>query len=495
MIYEFEGLMENCRNEEEAPLNYTATLIETIEKMINMIRFCVVITGNEADAYTLFEVLNDRSLTIEDLDLTKNLLFKWYCNHTSEEENVKDKTIEKADQMWVEDIFSAMTRKEEAKLISFFAAEYFTADESQKFNDTARYRESIEKNYLQTRRSYEGVDLLNDIKIYYMIAITLKEMGFRYQKKAEKVIETETSGQKSITYRTLNLLNALKLYGVMPAIINFILKRYITLYEVGTTKEYDISRFTDYIKGLANDKENVMDEYKEIHDISYELWRYALLAKDSEIPRTIAKKYIVRNYVGNTDFEFKANIDVDLKGEFREWVYDWKYGSADAQLKAKVLFINLFENSKEHHLLRKLPARIQFNTKAVQLDHMEAEEPDTAAKEKYFEPCNPHETREMYVNSIGNFMIMDRDNNTKKTNFPLQDAMQVYDKMAPGHWMITEVKELLADDKFSKEVVIAGEPYRIPKEEFFNERKARLFSYFYALLQRGLHESESNIVD
>ena len=495
LIYEFEGLMENCRNEEEAPLNYTATLIETIEKMINMIRFCVVITGNEADAYTLFEVLNDRSLTIEDLDLTKNLLFKWYCNHTSEEENVKDKTIEKADQMWVEDIFSAMTRKEEAKLISFFAAEYFTADESQKFNDTARYRESIEKNYLQTRRSYEGVDLLNDIKIYYMIAITLKEMGFRYQKKAEKVIETETSGQKSITYRTLNLLNALKLYGVMPAIINFILKRYITLYEVGTTKEYDISRFTDYIKGLANDKENVMDEYKEIHDISYELWRYALLAKDSEIPRTIAKKYIVRNYVGNTDFEFKANIDVDLKGEFREWVYDWKYGSADAQLKAKVLFINLFENSKEHHLLRKLPARIQFNTKAVQLDHMEAEEPDTAAKEKYFEPCNPHETREMYVNSIGNFMIMDRDNNTKKTNFPLQDAMQVYDKMAPGHWMITEVKELLADDKFSKEVVIAGEPYRIPKEEFFNERKARLFSYFYALLQRGLHESESNIVD
>lgn len=37
------------------PLNYTATLIETIEKMINMIRFCVVITGNEADAYTLLK--------------------------------------------------------------------------------------------------------------------------------------------------------------------------------------------------------------------------------------------------------------------------------------------------------------------------------------------------------------------------------------------------------------------------------------------------------
>ena len=52
-------------------------------------------------------------------------------------------------------------------------------------------------------------------------------------------------------------------------------------------------------------------------------------------------------------------------------------------------------------------------------------------------------------------MIMDRDNNTKKTNFPLQDAMQVYDKMAPGHWMITEVKELLADDNIS-EIMING---------------------------------------
>ena len=61
--------------------------------------------------------------------------------------------------------------------------------------------------------------------------------------------------------------------------------------------------------------------------------------------------------------------------------------------------------------------------------------------------------------------------------------------------MITEVTELLAEDKFSKEDVIAGESHRIRREEFFNERKARLFSYFYALLQRGLHESESNIVD
>lgn len=41
--------------------------------MLEHIKFCVIITGNENDAYTLFEVLNDRALDIEDLDLIKNL--------------------------------------------------------------------------------------------------------------------------------------------------------------------------------------------------------------------------------------------------------------------------------------------------------------------------------------------------------------------------------------------------------------------------------------
>ena len=53
-------------------------------------------------------------------------------------------------------------------------------------------------------------------------------------KTPDDMIKVRNLGKKSITYRTLNLLNALKLYGVMPAIINFILKRYITLYEQKT---------------------------------------------------------------------------------------------------------------------------------------------------------------------------------------------------------------------------------------------------------------------
>lgn len=493
LCYEFQALKENCGIEpiNVTPLNYAKMLIEAIDKMLLNISLCAVVTTSEKDAYTLFEVLNDRSMTIEDLDLTKNLLFKWYCNHTDENEVTKDKNIEKADKLWVEDIFSAMSRKEEAKLISFLTAEYLTADESQKFKDTARYRESIEKNYLEEKQRYDGADLLNDIKIYQMIATILREMEFCYQKKAEKVVETEAKGQKSIVYRSLNLLHALKQYGVMPAIVNIILNKYI---ESNTEKEYDITKFEAYVRILKDDADHSRIEYKEIYELSYDLWKYVLLAKDYDIPRTFAKQYIKRNYAAQSDVEYRPVVSADeVKNELKKWLYDWKYGSGDQQLKAKVLFINLFEMVKDQKTLKLAATRTKFATADIQLDHMEAKNPIAAASEKYFEPSNTNETRESYIDGIGNFMIMDRKDNNNKNNLPLQDALKFYDAMAPNHWMVMEVKELLQDEHFSNRVVIMNELYQVPNEEFFKERKARLFSYFYAMLQRGLGDTEVTI--
>ena len=159
----------------------------------------------------------------------------------------------------------------------------------------------------------------------------------------------------------------------------------------------------------------------------------------------------------------------------------WKYGSGDQQLKAKVLFINLFEMVKDQKTLKLAATRTKFATADIQLDHMEAKNPIAAALEKYFEPSNTNETRESYIDGIGNFMIMDRKDNNNKNNLPLQDALKFYDAMAPNHWMVMEVKELLQDEHFSN---------RVPNEEFFKERKARLFSYFYAMLQRSLDDTE-----
>ncbi|MBO5373448.1 MAG: DUF262 domain-containing protein [Lachnospiraceae bacterium] len=487
--YEFNGLTEHCVNKGESPLEYTAMIIKAIEGMLKKIKVCVIITGNENDAYTLFEVLNDRSMAIEDLDLIKNLFYKWYCNNTTDSDFLIDKNIEKADEIWVEEVFSSSTGKEQAKLISFLAAEYFTADDALKFNDTARYRESIEKNYLERCKPYNGTNLMNDISIYQMLSIMLKDIDFKYQKKAEKVLASECDGMKSITYRTLNLLHALKLYGVLPAITNIIIRKYIDLQKDTCDTEINIKKFQEFMKGLIDSTQQNDERYKDIHRVAYDFWRYALLAKNAELPRQIAKKIISRNHMFSSDIQYKvSSYDSQIKGEFTEWINNWKYGSGDSQLKVKVLFINLFETNKQDNQLSLLATRTKFATTEIQLDHMEAQHPSAVAREKYFEPTDSNEAREAYIHSIGNIMIMDREGNDEKNNLPLSDALRFYDEMSPNHWMITEVKEMLKDDKYSKEVLIVDEIYRVPKAEFFTERRARLLKYFSALLHRELDE-------
>lgn len=50
---------------------YIKKLSQAIKKILEKIKLCVVVTGKEKDAYTLFEVLNDRNFPVEDLELIK----------------------------------------------------------------------------------------------------------------------------------------------------------------------------------------------------------------------------------------------------------------------------------------------------------------------------------------------------------------------------------------------------------------------------------------
>lgn len=105
-------------------------------------------TGNEKDAYTLFEVLNDRALEVDDLDLIKNLFFKEYCNKSSDADNLVDKNMEKLDDIWGNEIFTPEMGVRETKLISYLGTLFLTEDETVFTNQIQRYREVIEDKYL-----------------------------------------------------------------------------------------------------------------------------------------------------------------------------------------------------------------------------------------------------------------------------------------------------------------------------------------------------------
>lgn len=479
---------------DEKPVEHIVALENIMKKILENINFCVVVTGREKDAYTLFEVLNDRNFPIEDLELIKNLFYKYYCKKNENDEST-DEYIEKADTKWGK-IFSDVTgKKEQSKLISYLAAQYFTADGRLKYNDNEKYREAIEKEYLNKKQHYDGKSLLNDICIYEMLSIILDEFDFKYQKKAENVIKAERENAKSITYKALNLFNALKLYGVIPAVTNIIIKKFLEkhkLDELGT--DGYIKVFRGYVQGIKNDSTNSNIEYEQIHRVAYDLWRFALLAQNSDKPRSIAKDYIARVDVPHSDYVLRVETQqMDaLNEEFRRWINAWKYGNENSQLKVKVLFINLFNSNKIENTLIFNKTGTNFKTDNIQLDHLEPDKMDTIAVEKYFEPSSKL-PRETYTDSLGNFMIMDADSNNDKSTMPLQTALKVYDEMAGGHWLVKEIHELFNDSECGTDKKIDGGNYRTPNEEFFSRRKRRLICYFKALLNKRFDDDKVEV--
>lgn len=295
----------------------------------------------------------------------------------------------------------------------------------------------------------------------------------------------------------MHLLNALRQYGVIPAITNMIIKSFVDTH-IDFDKKIKIEEFSDYLDRIINDYKNDNPEIKEIHTVSFMLWRCALLAKSADAPRTEAKGIIAQNNVfrNETVSALKQTTLNDITKEFDEWTGDWKYGSRnDADLKVKVLFINLFYTNKNLKKLQLGATSHSFNTSNIQLDHMEAHKVDESAAEKYFTPSNEGEDRDQYVNSLGNFMIMDQENNNNKNNKPLQFALEYYDDMSPNHWMITEVRDMLKNDEYSRKVCVGTSEYYVPKENFFVERKNRLLKYFKALLvNRTLDDTSMDIL-
>ena len=148
--YEFKALFERALSTGDNPTQATRKLIRYVDGMIESIKFCVILTGNENDAYTLFEVLNDRAMEVDDLDLIKNLFLRQYCNTSREEDSLVDKIVGEIDAQWGEQVFRPGLSQARAKMISYLGAVFLTADSSIHSNKTERFREVIDTTVLRT---------------------------------------------------------------------------------------------------------------------------------------------------------------------------------------------------------------------------------------------------------------------------------------------------------------------------------------------------------
>lgn len=476
------GIMEICEK-----------AIELADGIIRNMSLCIVLTENENDANKLFEVLNDRSMKVEDLELIKNHFYKEYCTKSSDSDEQKDVRIAELDELWADKIFCG-NGEFRNKLISYLAAVYFTCDKELGYKDDAKLKDAIEKNYSSRNypvggKPYTYNDILADFNTYYAVKMILDLFEVKAQKLNEVSLKAEQES-KSITYKTMHLLNALKFHAVIPALTNVIISAYAKKHSL-TDINFENS-FKGYIKGLIEDKEHVNVEYKKIHQCAYMLWVAAIKGKDFVIPRTIAKR-IISNYghVGFSDdnMDFQGMEINELDSELEKWLNDWTFSSGKT-FAIKILLLNLLltqriyvDDAYKASSVKLKVAALVYNLDAgkLQLDHLEANIINSSAPQNYY-LSHDTEKRQKDVNGyIGNFMILDAADNNQKNNVPLYNAMKYYSGIKTS-WLIEDISSMIADPVFFDIQT------NVPREEFFIERSKRLKKYIKAFLKKQLDD-------
>ena len=456
-------------------------MFEYLNYMLEHITFCVITTENKNDAYTLFEVLNDRAKAINDIDLIKNLFFRTYCeNQSVDDDNAVDTKIGLLDTIWG-DVFSPNMQKNKSKLVQYLSTIYLTKSSTINYKDDQKFRESMQE-YLDAKTHYEYEDIRRDFNIYRMMKILVDKINFSYDKSTDKVLYAENSSNYSITYKAFHLLRRLELNGVLVALAFHIIYLYENQFMNG---DLNVDDFKRYLDELINDANNDNAYYRDIHRTAFELRRAALLSKNEDKPRDIAIKFIKNLEIGTTSFVDLSSVELELKKQFINWTDSWKYNSGNQDLKLKVLFMELLRTRKEQDTLSfdATPRRLN-DSKEIQLDHLEAQNIIEESVEKYFTPKSSTDLREQYVNCLGNMMILDSKNNNKKNNKPLWYALSFYDDFS-DHWVVEEIKEMLNSEEYSNKQA----DIRVPNENFFNERRKKMQEYFVSLLVRKFDET------
>lgn len=497
----FANVKEQAKKENPNPRDNLASInnyISVIADLMKNLSFCIVVTENEDDAYKLFEVLNDRSLGMQDLELIKNHFYREYCTKSGEEDNtVIDSNISELEEIWNRDVFED-AGSVESRLISYFAAVYFTSNKDLDNKNDAKYKNNInecysDKYYDIKNHPYTFECIKRDFNVYQAIKKLIRRFKLQANRLDQNACDAEVNNSVSITYKTLNLLHAFKQTSVMAALVNLILSTYWHINNTFSSTTYDA-----FIDGLVNDNRNNNMQYKRIHECSYVLWTACLRCENYVIPREIASSIIERfgamNYDDGEIVLTAKNVE-DLNKNFDEWIRDYRYGYR-TDLKVKILFLRLLTWTRSEpttdgykaHFVRLLPNSVSYNLsgKDVQLDHLEANNP-AQGNPMYFMLDSIDERKKILNHNIGNFMVLDAADNNSKDNIPLILAVNKYYEKMKDSWLITDIKDMINDEKYY------DTNKNIPKEEFFTERTKRLSVYFKTLLNTGLNATSMEI--
>lgn len=450
--------------EDKNPFFKCKLMIDHIKKYLEQVKVCVVQTGNAHDAYTLFEVLNDRSLALDDLDLIKNQFYKKYVlsNNCLDESHV-DSLLQELDDLWVDDIFNSNTTSLN-KMITYFATCYITGSSDVLYNKGDGYRDAISK-YLSELSDYNDDDIRKDFNIFQTCKLIIVKAGISFRSTDLKAIEAEFSNRSNLT-KTLNYLNAMKQEGVMSGLVNFILGFIEKQGCSNNPKEqfiFEPSFTRSIVKRLVDTNQDI-----NVQRQADEIFKASILSNSAVKPREQAVNLIRANN-RRTQLQYIIYAESGLENDFSHWLDSWKYD--DNKLKIRILFARLIRLTLDDKTNKLRESTIGLTVQndlvaKMQLDHLEARNPNVSHLDKYFK----HDERAIFIDGLGNMMPLPSKENIEKSNRPLKDSFSFFKEAGfpESHYLLVETIALF--DKHNTEGV--------PNEEFFIERKQLLKQYF-----------------
>lgn len=460
------------KNTTGSGFEFCKKMISILNQFLENIELAVVQTGSPDDAYTLFEVLNDRSLALDDLDLLKNAFYKNFCDQSQLAPPQIDVVINDREDQWGR-IFGNNTNSNKTH-ISYLASCYLTKKHDS--NKTDKLRKLINTEYLKkySPKSYNHIEFEKDFNIIETVkTIASSSFSFRANKLNEAAIAAELSSN-TITYKTVHLLLALNLSGVLAGFINFIL-RYIE----DSNSNFDPNKskivLDEIVSGKDQSGKDVYKKHSLVHEQATALWKCVMLNETYVEPLKLASNMVAafhRNSKNSLNVLHGSGSTTSLTS----WLNAWKYGkSANADLKLKILFIKLLSidiDKSTKKLIKGSISKSIANRDSIHLDHLEPQNPGNNSDHYNVGKIS----RDDDVNALGNMFPLFAKLNSKKLNSPLDEIFGILtkeDKLLDKnhHWFTEETYDLL--HKKSNHT-ISPNNHTVPNKSFFDERRSKI---------------------
>lgn len=468
------------------PYEKLSGYIKLIDEMLKNIKLCLIVTSNEDDAYKLFETLNDRSESVNDLELLKNYFFKAYTEGSTEPQIQINANIMNLDNKWRDIFFSYEELEPE---IFEYMTVFFTGKTGKYTNERKR---KLLKEYFASNKingiNYTYDKILRDFNYMdyiYEILLSIHRVDKTNHRRvkdedAQLSLYIENDSCSSIVKRALGIAMNVQYSVVCASLICDIIHNYEVNVKSTSTK------FRDYL-GDIFDENRCKTLYLGLWKDACLLWKAIILSKNFKTPKIFSDKLAdlcnikminTTRPINDQLISFTTEDENTLFGEFEDWINDWKFADGIGKIKIKNLFMHMFlkydyDKSSDQLVLETSIVR-KYLDKAIKqdLDHMDANLVDrkNGNEIKYFH-YNLSDRKD-YTNSLGNMLPLPVEINRGKHNKPMEETIKAFSSEKLNGWIFEMVKEEF--NNYS--VMING--YRIPTVDFFIKRKARLIDFF-----------------